>query len=206
MMRRARWLVTLMVLAGVAWGCQDTSAPAADGVEESELTFLRFPPDLQPLVTRSASFYAVKGENRELVMRYIPEEPGEEGEEFLEFRVPGNALLRRPDGSLFQEGDSVLIRVEVAEDGRFLFDFQPSGLQFDPEHPPRLRITYRVVEGDYDGDGDIDEEDDDLEAELRLWRQEAPGELWFPMGVIKLDDVDEIDGEIFGFTGFALAG
>lgn len=206
MMRRARWLVTLMGLAGVAWGCQDTSAPVVDGVEESELTFLRFPPHLQPLVTRSASFYAVKGENRELVMRYVPEEPGEEGEEFLEFRVPEDALLRRPDGTRFQEGDSVLIRVEVAEDGRFLFDFQPSGLQFDREHPPRLRITYRVVEGDYDGDGDIDEEDEELEAELRLWRQEAPGELWFPMGVIKLDDVDEIDGEIFGFTGFALAG
>lgn len=205
MMRRARWLITLAVLTGVAWACQDTAGPQ-EGVPETELTFLRFPPDLQPLVTREASFYAVKGESRELVMRYVPEEVSEEGEEFLEFRVPGDALLRRPDGTLFQEGDSVLIRVEVAEDGRFLFDFQPSGLEFDAGHPPRLRVTYRGVEGDYDGDGDIDEDDDELEEELRLWRQEAPGELWFPMGVIKLDDVDEIDGEIFGFTGFALAG
>ena len=208
MMRRVGWLLALLVLTGGVWACQDTAGPAEEGVDESELTFLRFPPDLQPLVTRSDSFYAVKGENRELVMRYVPEEPGEEDDddEFLEFRVPGDALLRRPDGTLFRDGDSVLIRVEVAEDGRFLFDFQPSGLEFDPEHPPRLRVTYRVVGGDYDGDGDIDEEDDDLEEELRLWRQEAPGALWFPMGVIKLDDVDEIDGEIFGFTGFAIAG
>ncbi|HUP19481.1 MAG TPA: hypothetical protein VM778_05960 [Gemmatimonadota bacterium] len=205
MKRRARWLITLAMLTGVAWACQDAAAPE-DGVPESELTFLRFPPDLQPAVTRADSFYAVKGDNRELVLRYVPEQPGEEGERFLEFRVPGDALLRRPDGTLFQERDSVLIRVEVADDGRFLFDFQPSGLEFDQDHAPRLRVTYRALDGDIDGDGDIDDDDDDLERELRLWRQEAPGGLWYPMGVIRLEDVDEIDGEIFGFTGFAIAG
>lgn len=205
MMRRVRWLIAVAVLSGVVWACQDTAGPE-EGVPESELTFLRFPPDLQPLVTRVDSFYAVKGENRRLVLRYLPEEPGELGEEFLEFRVPGDALLRRPDGTLFQRGDSVLIRVEVAGDGRFLFDFQPSGLEFDPENAPRLRVTYRAIGGDLDSDGDVDEDDDALERELRLWRQEAPGELWFPIGVIKLEDVDEIDGEIFGFTGFAIAG
>lgn len=206
-MRRMGWLVGLALVSGLAWACEEAAAPGEEGVPESELTFLRFPPELEPLVTRAASFYAVKGENRELVLRYAPEEGGDgEGEEFLEFRVPGDALLRRPDGTLFQDGDSMQIRVEVAEDGRFLFDFQPSGLEFDPEHAPRLRVVYRALEGDLDDDGDLDEEDDELEDEIQLWRQEAPGELWYPVGTIKLEDVDEIDGEIFHFTGFAIAG
>lgn len=205
MMRRMGWGAALLLAAGLGWGCQDATDPE-QGVPESELTFLRFPANVQPLVTRTGSFYAVKGKSRELVLRYQPEEVGEQGEEFLEFRVPGNALLERPDGTPFAEGDSVLITVTVAEDGRFLFDFQPSGLAFDPEHAPRLRVTYRILEGDLDDDGDLDQADEELEEELRLWRQQAPGELWYPMGVIKLDDVDEIDGEIFHFTGFAIAG
>ena len=207
--RGARWLVALgalAVLTGVPSGCDDGAGPTEEGVDESALTFLHFPAELQPLVTPADSFYAVKGDDRMLVLRYVPEEPGEEGEEFLEFRVPGDALLRRPDGTLFQEGDSVLIRVEVAEDGRFLFDFQPSGLEFDPDHAPRLRVTYRAVGGDLDGDGDDDADDDEFEDELGLWKQESPGQPWFPVGTIKLEDFDEIEGEIFGFTGFAIAG
>lgn len=208
-MRRVRRLALLAMLAaagGVA--CEEGLGPqpSEEGVPESALTFLRFPEDLQPLVSRSGSFWAVKGESRELVLSYIPEEPDEEGEEFLEFRVPAEALLRRPDGTLFEPGDSIEITVEVAEDGRFLFDFQPSGLTFDPEHAPRLRVTYELIEGDLDGDGDLDDDDAELEEDLGLWRQESPGELWFPIGVIKFDDLDEIDGEIFGFTGFAIAG
>ena len=206
MKRRVGWAMLLVALLVLPSGCEDAAGPGEEGMEESALTFLRFPPDLQPLVTRVDSFYAVKGDDRELVLRYQPEEPGEEGEEFLEFRVPGDGLLRRPDGTLFAEGDSVLIRVEVAEDGRFLFDFQPSGLVFDPDHAPRLRVTYEAVGGDLDGDGDDDLEDDEFEEDLGLWKQEAPGGLWYPVGVIKLEDFDEIDGEIFGFTGFAIAG
>lgn len=206
MMRRVRGFMALALVAGLAWGCEDTAGPGEEGVPESALTFLRFPPDLEPLVTRSDSFYAVKGENRRLVMRYVPEEVGKEGEEFLEFRVPGGALLRRPDGSLFAEGDSILIRVDVDEDGRFLFKFQPSGLEFDPDRAPRLRVTYRALNGDLNGDGEVDDDDEAFEDDLTLWRQEAPGDLWYPVGVIKLKDVDEIDGEIFGFTGFAIAG
>lgn len=202
-MRAARWWLIVIVIVAAA-GCSDSTGPEG-GKTEDELRFVRFP-STPPIETFQASFWAVKGEGRELEINYLPEEVGEEGEEFLEFRVGGNSLLSRPDGSLFADGDSILITVTVSEDGRFLLDLQPSGLRFDPEHPARLEITYRPVDGDLDGDGDVDDDDADLEQDLRVWKQERPGERWFPVGTLHIDDLDEIEGEITGFTGFCIAG
>lgn len=200
-MNASKWWI-LLTVAGIA--CSDSMGPDA-GRTDGELEFVRFPAT-PPVETLQASFWAVKGDGRELEIRQLPDEVGEEGDEFLEFRVPGDGLLRRPDGSLFAEGDSILITVALSADGRFLFDFQPSGLQFNPEHPARLKITYRGVDDDLDGDGDVDDDDDDLESRLRVWKQEGPGQNWFQVGTLHIDDFDEIEGEITGFTGFCIAG
>lgn len=192
----------LFIVLGV--GCSDSTGPEPGKVDD-ELEFVRFPAT-PPVETLQASFWAVKGENRELEIDYLPDEVGQEAEEFLEFEVPGNGLLRRPDGSLFAEGDSILITVTLSSDGRFLFDMQPSGLEFDPDHPARLEITYRGLDDDLDGDGDVDSDDDDLESRLRVWKQERSGEPWFPVGTLHVEDFDEIEGEITGFTGFCIAG
>lgn len=200
-MRAMRWWL-LLVLVGA--GCSDSTGPEP-GKDEADLQFVRFPAT-PPVETLQKSFWAVKGDDRELEIRYLPDEPGGEGEEFLEFRVPAEGLLRRPGGSFFADGDSILITVTLSPDGRFLFDFQPSGLQFDPEHPARLDITYRGVDDDLDGDGDVDGDDDDLESRLRVWKQERPGEPWFPIGTLHIEDFDEIEGEITSFTGFCIAG
>lgn len=200
---RAKALITVMAVIGVV-GC-DSSGPSG-GVDESELQFLRFPPDLLPLVTTQGSFWAVAGEGRELIMRYLPE-PGEtEGEEFLRFKVESQALLRRPDGTRFQDGDSIRITVQVSPDGRFLFDFQPSGLRFNPEHPARLKVIYRRADDDIDDDGDVDGDDDAIEQRLRVWRREDGQVPWYPVGSLRVDELEEIEGFIVGFTGFAIAG
>lgn len=200
-MKAMRWGLLLVLLGA---GCSDSTGPEP-GKTEAELQFVRFPAT-PPLETFQASFWAVKGDDRELEIRYLPEEPGEEGEEFLEFRVPAEGLLRRPDGTLFADGDSIRITVTVSQDGRFLFDFQPSGLQFDRDHPARLDVTYRRVDDDLDGDGDVDDDDDDLESRLRVWKQESASEPWFPVGTLHIEDFDEIEGEITSFTGFCIAG
>lgn len=197
-----RWQALLPLAAVMVAACSDTSGP--EEVPTEQLQFVRFAEDVFPLAQREASVWAVKGEHRSLVLRYTPEEPGEEGEEFLEFDIPGDGLLRSPAGTLYQEGDSVLITVRVDDAGRFLFDFQPSGLLFHPDHMPELEITYRLADPDLDDDGDVDEDDDDIDASLQLWQQETPGSPWRSVGSVRIDD-DEIEGLIRSFTGFALA-
>jgi hypothetical protein len=199
MMAEKRWLL-VCVAFGLA--CSDSTGP--EWRQESQLEFVRFPATPQ-VETLEASFWAVKGQDRELVIRYLPDGPGD-GDEFLEFLVPGESLLRRPDGSLFAEGDSVEITVQLSADGRFLVDMQPSGLRFDPEHPAELEVNYLKLDGDLNGDGVVDQHDDDLRDRLQVWKQERPGDPWRAIGTIHLDDLEQIKGEITGFTGFCIAG
>lgn len=200
-----RCLLLALVTALALGACNQTTGPVEEGVPEEELQFLEFPDDLLSLVTMDTSFWAVRGRDTTFVLRYKPESGEEQGEEFLAFRVRQDALLERPDGTPFAEGDSIEIRITVDEDGRFLFDFQPSGLTFNPDEPAELRVWYLRLEGDLDGDGDADSDDEELEDNLRLWKQEAPGGLWYPIGTIRVKDTDELRGEIESFTGFAVA-
>jgi hypothetical protein len=182
--------------------------PADQIVPEEELEFLRFPSDLAPLVTREASFWAVRGDDRELIMRYAPDpddDDDEGGEEFLKFKVPGDGLLQRPDGTRFQIGDSVLITVRVDPDNRFLFEFEPTGLRFDPDHRAELKVTYRRVGGDLNDDGVSDEHDEDLEQRMNFWTRERPGDPWRRIGTVKFEDAKEMEAKIDGFTGFCIA-
>ena len=172
---------------------------------EAELTFLRFAPEAR-LDTTEGSFWAVKGEGRELRLRYAPAEPGNEGEEFLEFEVPGNALLSRPDGTLFQEGDSVRITVRVIDAERFIFEFEPAGLRFDPDHPAELEFEYGRADPYLNGDGVVDDGDQRLLERVGVWRREMEGGLWFRMATVRLDDLEEVEAEVFGFSVFCIAG
>jgi hypothetical protein len=196
-----RWLLCALVLSAA---CGDATGPQR-GRAESELVFVRFP-DTPPVETLEVSFWAAYDENREAVIRYQPERPGDEGREFLEFRVPNRSLLRRPDGTRFAPGDSILITITLSADGRFLLDMQPSGLVFDPNRPARLRIRYDRLSGDLNGDGIVDERDDRLDVRMRMWKQERPGELWFPIGTVRARELREIEGRITSFTGFCIAG
>lgn len=204
---RARWafLLAAALLGGLA-GCDGSATdPAEQGVPEESLQFLTMPSDLQPLETRDTSFWAVRGQDSELVIRYIPAAGEATGDEFLRFRVRDESLYRKPNGDPFAVGDSIEIHVTIDDGGRFLFDFEPSGLVFNPVEPAELEIEYERLGGDLDDDGDVDDDDLRIEQSMRLWKQEAPGALWFPVGTIILEEIDEIDGVIDSFTGFAVA-
>lgn len=204
-LRRWRSWASVLILALASSACSDATGPGSDTAEEDALVFLRFSAAALPLATREGSFWAVKGEGRELILRYAPEKPGDQGEEFLKFKVGGNSLVRRPNGSLFAQGDSVRITVRVDDAGRFLFEFEPSGLVFDARDPAELEVRYRRADDDYNRDGKVDDDDRRFESRLNIWKRERPGSPWFRQGTVRFEDDDEIKAKITSFTGFAVA-
>ena len=204
-MHRGPWsvLVALAVVGFVGCG-PDGSGPG--GTPEPDLSIIEHDPLAPRLYNPRDSFWAKRGDNREIELYYRdPQNPADYGDELLRFEVPGEGLSRRPDGSAFAPGDSILITVAVVDSSRLLFEFTPAGLQFDPDHPARLRLRYRNANHDFDGDGAPDPDDDAIEMLLDLWRQPAPGGPWFKLGGVKFEDLDEIDANILGFSRFAVA-
>lgn len=200
--------VAVLALIGAVLSCSDDPATPGpdDGLKpEAELTFVRFDPDLFVSAQMTASFWAVRGEDRELEMTYQePDDSGDERDEFLEFRVRPESLLRRPDGTPFAEGDSVLITVSVDPGGRFVFDFQPAGLQFDPSEPAELEIDFNLADRDLNDDGVEDQEDELIRAQLSIWRQDSPGSVWERLESLRIRE-DELRADLSGFSGFATA-
>lgn len=190
--------VALLVAALVIGACDDDGVAHGnepDVRNETDLEFVRVRADAPPLETTDTSFWAVRGENRQLEIRFAGQGGPGTGSRFLRFEVDNDALLRRPDGTPFAPGDSVLIRVSI-ETSRFLASFEPSGLEFDPGEPAELEIDYELAEDDFLGE---------RELEIDLWRQERASEPWERIGSLQIEDLDEIEAEIVGFTRFALA-
>ena len=198
-MKRLVSLLAVIVLAA----CAESSGPG--GVDDLSLSVMQQRGTAPPLLSAQDSFYAKVGDGRELRLHYQGAAPGDTGEEFLRFEVPGSGLYRKPDGSAFQSNDSILITVTVVDPVRFLFEFAPAGLQFNPQNPARLKIHYEHGEHDFDDDGDEDEEDDDLEAQLDLWYRQSAGALWFRVGSVKFEESDELDALIRNFSQYAVA-
>jgi hypothetical protein len=194
------WFAVL-VLAGLA--CEAATGPTE--LPEDRLHIVRQDSLAPPLLTTRDSFYARVGDGREMKLYYQGTVPGDTGEEFVHFEVPGDGLWRRPDGSLFAPGDSVLITVTVVDPDRFVFRFEPAGLQFSSEHPARLKVKYLLGDHDFDDDGDEDGVDLDIEQQLGLWHQATPGGLWQQLGAVRFEELDEINANINSFSQYAVA-
>lgn len=191
----------LLLLAGLA--CDEATGPTV--VPDGQLNFVLQDPLAPPLLATRDSFWAKVGDGRELKLYYQGVVPGDTGEEFVHFEVPGDGLYRGPNGSLFAPGDSILITVTVADPTRFVFRFEPAGLQFQAEHPAKLKVRYLLGDHDFDGDGDEDAADDHIEQQLDLWHQSTPGGSWRQVGAIRFSDPDEINANIGSFSQYAVA-
>jgi hypothetical protein len=198
-MNRALCLVVAVALAA----CQDNAGPG--GVDDARLSIVRQDALAPPLLAARDSFWAKVGDGREVRLFYQGALPTDSGDEFLRFEVPGDGLYRKPDGSAFRAGDSILITVTVVDPARFTFEFAPANLQFNPQNPARLRVRYAHGDKDFDDDGDRDGVDDAIETELDLWYRRAAGALWFRVGAVKFEEADEIDGLIRTFSQYAVA-
>jgi hypothetical protein len=196
-----RSLTTLTALAALA-GCQELSGPDEEGVDDSELTFVRVAPNAPPLEGDSVTFWAVRGETRVGEMRYVtPQYVGK----CLLLRVPAQALLRYPNGDPVLQGDSVRIVIRIAEAARFQFSFEPSGLIFDPDHPAELEVRYLWADPDYNGDGQVDDRDERDAERIRFWHRVMPGAKWHEIPTSHLRDAVEARADVLGFSQYALA-
>lgn len=205
-MRTARTLRHLLLAAlGVAVGsCSDAGEPNDDSRPPSELHVVQVAPSSTPLFNASDSFYAKRGEDRE-VRIYFQDQVGGQGEEYLRLRVDAGSLLAMPDGTPILPGDSVLIHVRVVDPAEMLFELQPSGLRFNPVVPARLKIHYDHADGDLNDDGVANGLDDTIEGTLSIWRQENPGDPFVRLSSVLTLEIDEADAELTGFTRYALA-
>lgn len=194
--------LSLIGLIGLGLGCSDDNS--ADERAEEDLNTLQIRADAPPLERSDTSFYARKGEDREVAL-YFTDGGGGRGSVYFLLRVYAGSLTALPDGTPIAEGDSVLITVRVPDPTRVLFDVQPTGLEFDPAAPAELLLHYNEVDPDLDGDGDVDADDLAIESSLSVWRQEAPGQAFMRLPSVVNLALDGVLSFIPGFTRFAVA-
>jgi hypothetical protein len=113
--------------------------------------------------------------------------------------------LQRPDGSVFAQGDSILITITVTDPTKLQADFQPAGLKFSDSAPARLQFEFGECDGDINGDGIVDAADTMLLPQISTWRQETVGAPWIKVSSTVESNISEVQAFITGFTGYALA-
>lgn len=190
-------MLAALVVAAACGG--DSTGPAVVEKPTSDLHFLRLSSSAPPLEATVVSFYAKKGEDREIRVRF------RSGEDFLRFRVPANGLSQRPDGTTIAAGDSVLITITVTDPKSLSADFQPAGLKFSAQSPARLQFEFGEADDDLNGDGVVNGIDTALIPLISTWRQETPGGAWLKVASKVEIEINEVQAKILGFTGYALA-
>jgi hypothetical protein len=200
--RRIPTLLGTVLCAWATASCGDNPAGSRT-VPGDELIFLRAAADAPPLAANQVQVWAKAGEGRRVAIPY-QKVGGYGGDDCMEFKIPGDALWKRPDGSLVQKGDSVLITITVVDPDAFDFRFEPSGLQFRADHPAELRISYKWADPDFNGDGVVDSRDQRFD--FGIWKQENDAADWMESATVKDADLEELRADIRGFTRYALAG
>ncbi|HEY0351151.1 MAG TPA: hypothetical protein VGC48_03465 [Gemmatimonadales bacterium] len=197
-------LTFLALLAGLG-ACGDSTSPGDTSKPPGQLTVVRLAPSSLPLFNSPDSFYAVKGEDREVRIYFKDPGTNQAGEEFLRLRVRPGSLLSRPGGSPFAAGDSVLITVRIVDPSKILFEMEPSGLSFDPAEPAELKIHYNHADHDFNEDGVINAFDATIKSKLAIWRQELLTDPFVRIGSVNAEGLEEINADILGFTRYAIA-
>lgn len=204
-----RLLAAILIVAACS---SDGTDEDDEGVPPDQLNVLRLPITAPELCADSVGMWFHKratGGPEELALTFPDDDEGcgAEGEEedFLRLRLQRNSLSQLPDGTPVEVGDSVFISVKWVGSDSVLFEMMPAGLRFTSNARARLKIEYDKLGGDLDDDGDLDNDDDDIERQLSIWRQEAPNLPAFKVGSVRLEDDDEIEADLNGFTRFMIA-
>ncbi len=210
-MRHTTWAaVALTAMLAIACSSDTpvnpTPTPGGSGTPETSLRFLK-PATGTALRTDSVSFWAVKGQDREVAMYYRPNPGNTDSVRFLRFRVRNESLLRRPDGSAFAAGDSVRITIRVRDFTKLITDFAPSGLTFSDSRPAELRLDFKNCDPDFNRDGSVNQTDTNLVPSFAIWKQEAVGQPWFKLtSAVEISgNLSEVKADLLSFTAHAIA-
>jgi len=177
------------------------TAPARSSDTTADPHFVEASAGAPTIANPVITFWAVKGVDRSVRMYYHREQGGRDSVTFFFLRVRAKSLYRRPDGSAIANGDSVQITVTLTDAEHLVVDCQPSGLRFDPKYPATIRFSYANA----DIDGTSATADNPLLQALTIWRHETVDAPWLPVASHEIPEANEVEGDIGGFTGYALA-
>lgn len=197
---RARGRV--MLLAGLALiGCHDATAPTEQSLDPGFVADSASAPAVaQPSIT----FYA-RADRQQTVKFSYADGADTTASELLRFTIPRRSLAALPDGTPITGHDSVPITITLVDRPHLIFEFQPAGLRFQPQHPAQLRFHLPHASADLNGDGVVDAADRALERRLAVWRQEHPGDPWVKLPSHADTRRRAISANIAGFTRYAIA-
>ena len=194
-----------LVLA-LALGCTDSSGPGTPVTRQpANLNILTLRTGHPAMFNDTVSFWAKKGQDAEGAI-YFQDSHGGQGEEYLRLRIGQQSLLALPNGLPIAMGDSVLITVRVVHSDSILFQLEPGGLAFSPSDPAELKIEYGEAGDDLDHNGTSgDSRDIQIEHQLAIWRQPLLIDDFIMLQGVKLEDFNEIEAKLSGFSRYAIA-
>jgi hypothetical protein len=192
-MGRRGWIRAAMPVLLVTAACSDATAPV-ESRPPAQLNILRLLPTAPPLLADTTTFTACKGQGAEGRLVFN-DGGGGEGEEFARLTLDGASLLAKPDGTPFAPGECLQITMAVDDPAQILVRFEPSGLRFDPAHPAQLKLEYGEAEG----------VDSTVQAQISIWRQENSGDPFVRIGSAVIENLQEVDANLLGFSRYALA-
>lgn len=181
------------------------TASARDDVPQSTPHFLTTAPGSPPIANPVLSFWAKKGTEAVGTMYYSALAAAKDSTAFLTIRIRARSLATRPDGTPIAEGDSVLITLTLIDPVRLIVDCQPSGLKFFPDRPATLKMSFLHANEDLNGDGVVDSADLALLSTLQIWRREEGTDPWFAQPSDVSLALHEVEADIGGFSGYAVA-
>jgi hypothetical protein len=158
---------------------------------------------LQVLDRYRASFWARRGASTGVEIRY---QAGDgTWQPYIRLSVPSGALRRRPDGSRFADGDSVLITMAL-DSMQLVVQLEPTGLVFDPASPAQLDVWYTGADPDLDGSGVVDAADGYIESSvLGVWMQARSGSPWSAVSSLHWLDRKLFTANLGHFSGYAVS-
>ena len=199
---RAKALASIALFASLS--CSGDSITGSSR-STSELNLLHVTYDYPALVTSSVTFWAVKGKAGGADLWYHARAGAADSTKLVEFRLPADALDRRPDGSAIATGDSVQITLTATDPRHMMIAYEPSGLHFTATARPTLKMFWVGCGDDLNYDGKVDATDTQLIGQLAIWRQEAVDQPWFRLTSVVTPGAREIDTLLDGFSGYAIS-